>query len=71
MLTLTALVAIFPQESMRFAIWLWLEYQVAVLNVRLFVAEWLIYRKLRRDFAKFGIEIPPFNFTRYQDRPRP
>lgn len=68
MLTLTALVALFPREAMEFAIWLWLEYQIAVLNCRLFVAEWLIYRRLRRDFAKYGIPMPPFKFVPLQQR---
>lgn len=68
MLTLTALVALFPNEAMDFSLWLWFEFRVAILNARLMVAEWLIYRKLRRDFAKYGIEIPPFKFVPLQQR---
>lgn len=70
MMTLTALVALFPREAMAFSLWLYLQVALAYVNARLFFMEWIIYRKLRRDFLQFGIEIPPFNFTRYQDRDR-
>lgn len=67
-LTLTALVAVFPYESMEFSAWLWLEIRMAGLNARFCLTEWMIYRKLKRDFGKFGIEIPPFVFTPLQER---
>ena len=62
MMTLTALVAAFPGESMRFAVWCYVEFTYAWLNARLFLMEWMIYRKLRRDFGNYGIQIPPFEF---------
>ena len=68
MLTLTALVAVFPRESMEFSVWLWFEIRMADLNARVYLMEWMIYRKLKRDFGKYGIEIPPFTFTPLQER---
>ena len=68
MLTLTALVALFPREAMAFSLWIYLQVMLSYLNARLFVTEWLVYRRLRRDFGKYGIELPPFTFTPLQER---
>ena len=58
----------FPRESMEGSLWLWYQFRLADANARCFLIEWLIYRKLKKDFGKYGIEIPPFEFTPIQHR---
>ena len=68
MLTLTALVALCPRECAEFSLWLWVQFRIFTLDVQLFVVEWMLYRRLKRDFAKHGIEIPPFSYTPLRER---
>lgn len=70
MTTLTALVILFPRESVQFSIWCYVQAAFFVINCQLFWFEWNLYRQLRKDFEKLDYEayIPPFKFVPLQYR---
>ena len=68
MLTLTALVALWPRECAEFSLWLFVQFRIFTLDVQLFVVEWIMYRRLKRNFAQHGIQIPPFKYTPLRER---
>ncbi len=61
-------VAIWPEESTTFALEIYARLMIKYLNLQLFVRSWLMYRRLRSDFKRMGIELPPFQYTPLQDR---
>lgn len=61
-------VAIWPQESSQFALEIHARMMIKYLNLQMLVRSWLMYQRLRKDFKRYGIELPPFQFTPLQDR---
>lgn len=68
MTALVALIILFPEDSQNFAEFIYLEFRVSWLNVRLFMMEWKMYRALIRISKEIGIDPPPFNFVPIQKR---
>ena len=62
-LILVFLVASFPEDAFIFAKTVDLKIRLHVLNVRMFVMSYIMYRKLVRDFAAMGWPAPPFVFV--------
>jgi hypothetical protein len=68
MIGLVALCISFPNESNRVLNEMFAVAMIKYMNLRLFIASYLIWRRLRRDFRALGIELPPFKFVPLQDR---
>ena len=68
MTALVLAVAIWPQESTQFALEVHARFMIKYLNLQILIRSWLMYRRLRKDFKKMGIDLPPFQFTPLQDR---
>ena len=70
MSVLTALVILFPQESIQFSVWCYVQAVYFIINVQLFWFEWNLYRELKKEFEKLDYEayIPPFKFVPLQHR---
>jgi hypothetical protein len=58
----------FPSETARYFNEMYAVTYVKCLNFRLLLSSWLIYKKLEREFRRYGLEIPPFRFVPLQDR---
>ena len=61
-LTVLFFATLFPDELTDAVLRTELRVRLAWLNVQFFIAQWMIYRKLRREFLSYGIEVPPFEF---------
>ena len=65
---IVALFALFPNETTDAVLDAEIEIRIALLNLQLFTAQWMIYRKLKKEFDGFGIEVPPFEFVPIERR---
>jgi len=68
MIALVFLCVAFPTESTRYFNELWAVLCIKTINGILCARAFWMYLKLRRDFRRFGIQIPPFRFVPLQDR---
>ena len=62
-LTLACLVAFFPEDAFLFGKTLDLKIRLHILNLRMFIMSYIMYRKLVRDFTEIGLPAPPFVFV--------
>lgn len=60
MVALVALVVAFPQESTDFAVYIYARVALFYMNRRMRWTAWRTHQRLKRDFAKHGIEIPEY-----------
>ena len=65
---LVACVALWPEESMTAIAVATAKVQLAWMNLRLRWMSWLMYRRLKKDFAGLGIEIGPFKYVPLEER---
>ena len=70
-----ALCCMYPAKTLEFVDYLLYNLQVNMLilsvrgcNLALYVRGWMMYRRLRREFAAMGLEIGPYKFIPLQDR---
>ena len=68
MTLVTGLVVLFPQESLGFSIWIVLRVWLFFANLRLRWATWVLYRKIKKDFERHGMKVPPYSYVSLQDR---
>ena len=58
----------FPNECDAYFNEMYAVARIKYLNGMLLLRSWLMYRRLRKDFKKMGLDIPPFRFVPLQDR---
>ena len=68
MIGLVIIAYVFPNETARYFNEMYAVAAIKYLNGRLLIQSWLVYKKLQRDFRRYGLEIPPFRFIPLQDR---
>ncbi len=68
MFFLSGLVILFPDECLRFSAWIVLRVYLFFANLRLRWATWVLYQKVKKDFERNGMKIPPYHFISLQDR---
>ena len=69
--TLAALAILFPQDAMLFPRWLELKIKLHYVNGQTFLQAWLLYRRLKKDFAAQGWPAPPFKYKHIWERELP
>jgi hypothetical protein len=68
MIGLVIIAYVFPSETARYFNEMYAVAAIKFLNGRLLLQSWVIYKRLQRDFRRFGLEIPPFSFVPLQNR---
>ncbi len=68
MIGLIVIAYVFPSETARYFNEMYAVTYIKWLNLRLLLSSWLVYKKLQRDFRRYGLEIPPFRFVPLQNR---
>lgn len=53
---------LFPDQLTEAVLRAEIRVRTAWINAQLYVWQWMIYRKLRKEFMSYGIEVPPFEF---------
>lgn len=65
---LVAVVALWPEESLNTIAMVTAKAQLFYMNQKLRLMAWLMYRRLKKDFARMGIEIGPFVYVPLEER---
>ena len=68
MIGLVVIAYAFPNEAARYFNEMYAVTLIKWLNLRLMFSSWLVYKRLQRDFRRYGLEIPPFRFVPLQNR---
>ena len=66
--TIACLVAFFPEDAFLFAQISEAKIKLHMLNLRMFIMSYTIYRRLCRDFRDMGLPVPPFRYVPLWDR---
>jgi len=67
-LTLICLAIFYPVDAAIAAETIWLKVKIFFLDAVLLIQSYIIYRKLKADFERMQIPVPPFRFTSIQER---
>ena len=65
---LVVAVAMYPRQAQAIALRIHDELLLLWLNAQFLWRSWLLYRRLRRDFARLGLPIPAFRYVPLQQR---
>ena len=68
MIGLIVIAYVFPSETARYFNEMYAVTYIKWLNLRLLLSSWLVYKRLQRDFRRYGLEIQPFRFVQLQNR---
>ena len=60
---LTCLVAFFPEDAFLFAQISEAKIKLHVMNIRMFIMAYTMYRRLCHDFRDMGLPVPPFRYV--------
>ena len=67
---LVACVALWPEESQFAVNFMTAKLQLIYMNWKLRTSAWLMYRRLKKDFAELGLDIGPFKYVPLEERDR-
>ena len=68
---IAALIVLFPQDALNLAQLIEYKVKLHYVNGRTFLAAWLLYRRLKKDFAAQGWPTPPFKYKHIWERELP
>lgn len=65
---LAAIAILYPEDSLTLADWFTLRIRLVFANANLLIRSYIIYRKLKSDFERMQLPVPPFQFVPIQHR---